>query len=47
MNVRINLQGMDDDEAAALLERADRAVDETTARADEVQAAVWRRLGRE
>ncbi|MCG6962642.1 MAG: glutamate formimidoyltransferase [Acidobacteria bacterium] len=46
MNVRINLQGMDDDEAAELVKRADEAVDVTSARAGEVQAEVWRRLGR-
>jgi len=47
MNVRINLQGLaDDQEAQALLDGADRAVDETASRAATVEAEVWRRLGR-
>jgi glutamate formiminotransferase/formiminotetrahydrofolate cyclodeaminase len=46
MNVRINLQGMEDDaEAGELLDRADRAVAATRARAREVEAEVWASLG--
>jgi glutamate formiminotransferase/formiminotetrahydrofolate cyclodeaminase len=48
MNVYINLQDMaDDPEAAAMLRRADQAVDRTLRVADEVQTEVWRRLGRD
>jgi glutamate formiminotransferase/formiminotetrahydrofolate cyclodeaminase len=47
MNVRINLQGMDDDEAAAMLERADGAVDDTNEAADRLVAEVWSSLGGE
>ncbi len=47
MNVRINLQDMGDDpEAAELLARADRAVEETEAVAEAVVAATWSRIGR-
>jgi glutamate formiminotransferase/formiminotetrahydrofolate cyclodeaminase len=46
MNVRINLQNMSDDsEAAAMLERADKALAETTGAAAEVEAEVWGLLG--
>ncbi len=46
MNVRINLQDMaDDPEAAAMLERADQALAETTKAAAEVEAEVWGSLG--
>jgi len=48
MNVYINLQDMaDDPEAAQLLRRADEAVNKTGSTADEVEAEVWRRLGRD
>lgn len=47
MNVRINLQEMvEDAEAAAMLERSDRAVAETEALAAELIAATWQRIGR-
>jgi len=47
MNVRINLQGMaDDPEAAELLARADRAVEETERAADAVISTTWSRIGR-
>ncbi|MFV2073764.1 MAG: cyclodeaminase/cyclohydrolase family protein, partial [Thermoanaerobaculales bacterium] len=46
MNVRINLQGMEDDpEAAAMLERADNALRTVGSRAGEVEAEVWSTLG--
>ncbi len=46
MNVRINLQEIaEDSEAAALLERADRAVRTTRDSAAKVEAAVWEGLG--
>jgi glutamate formiminotransferase/formiminotetrahydrofolate cyclodeaminase len=46
MNVRINLQDMDDDtEAIELLQRADRAVADTRKRAAEVESEVWGALG--
>jgi len=46
MNVRINLQDMTDDaEAAAMLERADRALAETTKAAAALEAEVWSSLG--
>ncbi len=46
MNVRINLQRMDDDaEAAELLARADAALRTTEALASEVEAGVWASLG--
>jgi len=46
MNVRINLQDMTDDpEAAAMLERADRALTETTKAAAALEAEVWSSLG--
>ena len=46
MNVRINLQGMEDDpEARQLLDRADRAVSATRSRANEVEQSVWTSLG--
>jgi formiminotetrahydrofolate cyclodeaminase len=46
MNVRINLQEMaEDDEAAGLLERADRAAQETREVADRVVSGIWSRLG--
>jgi hypothetical protein len=48
MNTYINLQDMTDDaEAAALLRRADAAVDRTDELATAVEAEVWRRLGRD
>ncbi len=47
MNVRINLKDMaDDPDAAALLERADRAVEAAGKVAGGVEQEVWRRLGR-
>lgn len=46
-NVRINLKDMaDDPEAAAMIERADRAVAETERGAGELEAQVWADLGR-
>jgi glutamate formiminotransferase/formiminotetrahydrofolate cyclodeaminase len=46
MNVRINLQRMDDDaEAAELLARADAALRRTGTLASEVEAGVWESLG--
>ncbi len=46
MNVRINLQDTaDDPEAAAMLERADKAVRETSRAAAELEAEVWGSLG--
>jgi glutamate formiminotransferase/formiminotetrahydrofolate cyclodeaminase len=46
MNVRINLQGMEDDpDAAAMLGRADVAVREAREKAAEVEAEVWSHLG--
>ena len=46
MNVRINLQDMADDaEAAVMLERADRALAETTKAAAALEAEVWGSLG--
>ena len=46
MNVRINLQGMEDDpEASAMLERADNALRTVGSRAGEVEAEVWSTLG--
>jgi len=46
MNVRINLQDMTDDaEAAAMLERADKALAETTKAAAALEAEVWNSLG--
>jgi glutamate formiminotransferase/formiminotetrahydrofolate cyclodeaminase len=46
MNVRINLQDMaDDSEAAAMLERADKALEETSKAASELEAEVWGMLG--
>jgi glutamate formiminotransferase/formiminotetrahydrofolate cyclodeaminase len=46
MNVRINLQGMNDDaEAAELLARADAALRKTGALASEVEVGVWTALG--
>ena len=46
MNVRINLQDMTDDaEAAAMLERADRALAETTKAAAALETEVWASLG--
>jgi glutamate formiminotransferase/formiminotetrahydrofolate cyclodeaminase len=46
MNVRINLQDMaGDPEAAAMLERAERALTETTRAAAELEAEVWGSLG--
>lgn len=46
MNVRINLQEMaDDDEAAAMLERADKALAATTKAAAALEAEVWGLLG--
>ena len=48
MNVRINLLDLPDDtEAAAMLERADSAVQATRRRAAEVEAVVWESLGGE
>jgi len=48
MNVYINLQNMaDDPEAAEMLQRADRALERTRQRADEVEAEVWQRLNPE
>jgi glutamate formiminotransferase/formiminotetrahydrofolate cyclodeaminase len=47
MNVYINLRDMADDEAARdLLQRADVALAETCAIADELESDVWRELGR-
>jgi glutamate formiminotransferase/formiminotetrahydrofolate cyclodeaminase len=46
MNVRINLQGMEDDaEASELMDRADRAVSATRKRAGEIESEVWTSLG--
>lgn len=46
MNVRINLQEMaDDDDAAAMLERADKALAATTKAAAALEAEVWDLLG--
>jgi glutamate formiminotransferase/formiminotetrahydrofolate cyclodeaminase len=46
MNVRINLQGLEDDaEAADMLRRADRAVKDARMRAYEVESEVWKGLG--
>jgi glutamate formiminotransferase/formiminotetrahydrofolate cyclodeaminase len=48
MNVYINLKDTaDDPEAAAMLRRADEAVDRTLRIADELRTEVWRRLGRD
>jgi formiminotetrahydrofolate cyclodeaminase len=47
MNVRINLQDMADDaDAAQMLERADRAVEETERLAEALIATTWTRIGR-
>mgnify|MGYP001827101706 CR=1 FL=1 len=46
MNVRINLQGLEDDaEAAVMLQRADRAVKDARARARAGESEVWTGLG--
>jgi glutamate formiminotransferase/formiminotetrahydrofolate cyclodeaminase len=46
MNVRINLQDMaDDPDAAAMLERADKALAKTSAAAAALEAEVWNHLG--
>ena len=46
MNVRINLQDMaDDEEAAAMLERADAALAATCKAAAALEAEVWNLLG--
>jgi len=46
MNVRINLQGMEDDpEAVGMLERADNALRTTGSQAAEVENEVWSALG--
>jgi glutamate formiminotransferase/formiminotetrahydrofolate cyclodeaminase len=46
MNVRINLQDMaDDEEAAEMLERADRALARTAEAGRELEAEVWQALG--
>jgi glutamate formiminotransferase/formiminotetrahydrofolate cyclodeaminase len=47
MNVRINLQDMKSDaEAGDMIERADAAVERTSAIAAQVEASVWKRLGK-
>ncbi len=45
MNVRINLKDIDDEQAAAMLERADSAVAATDEAATSLIAEVWRSLG--